>query len=132
MKNEELISIYRNFYKQAVNIAHEIIRNEISSGMTVTTKNNFDKLFEQLREYFGDIDFNQFNVGELKELGWSMWDDNLILAPTWVLDICKSGNTFTTINDEKKTKDLENPGKYKGTGEMVNARVKYFPLHRPV
>jgi hypothetical protein len=104
MKNEELISIYKNFSKQTVNIAHEIIRNDISSGMTVSTKGSFDKLFEQMRGYFGNVDFARFNTKELKELGWSIWDDNLILAPTWVLDICNKGTIFTTINGEKVEK----------------------------
>ena len=47
-------------------------------------------------------------MSQLKELGFKLWDENLILAPTWVIDICKDGTVFNTIGNEVVIKGKEN------------------------
>ena len=42
-----------------------------------------------------------------KELGFSLWDENLILAPKWIFQFCKDGTEFVTINGSKKIKGID-------------------------
>ena len=133
MKNKELITIYKKFCNQIFLLNHTLRRRNIESieGYGTQSKGNvlncsetwadaynlrikdevvyihlesMSKLFDQLKSYFNDIDFTQFNISELEELGWQIWDENLILAPTWVIDYCKDGTCFTSISDEKQIK----------------------------
>ena len=68
IKNEELISIYRNFCTQCVTYSHELIRDEISSLSTIRFRNDSKDLFNKLREYFKNVDFRSFNMSDRKSV----------------------------------------------------------------
>jgi len=51
-----------------------------------------------------DVDWRKFTKEELVELGFSAWDDNLLVMPLWAYHICKDGIELTCIDDEKSIK----------------------------
>jgi hypothetical protein len=116
---EKLIKVYKTFCNQLNNITHDYVKrcsflnseykvDDLSKDMnTLTFDEEVTKLYLQLYKYFSNIDFKIFSKSELVQLGFQMWDDNLILAPSWVIDFCKDGTEFYTINNNKKTKGLD-------------------------
>jgi len=49
-------------------------------------------------------DFRKFTKEELLSLGFSYWDDNLIVMPLWAYHICEDGLILTSINDDTAVK----------------------------
>jgi hypothetical protein len=52
-------------------------------------------LYDSLTTYFKDVDFRRFNEEELVQLGFSYWDEELILSSPLVLSIIKDGTVLT-------------------------------------
>lgn len=107
MENKELIQIYKVFSKQLVNHNFDIINDDEFEIIKKSFKKNIKNLFKMLKEYFSIIDFKRFSSSELKELGFSFWDDQLLLAPAWVIVSCKDGTIFTSINSDTKIKGVD-------------------------
>jgi len=69
-----------------------------------------DFKLKQIREAYDkfcedqDIDFTKFTKDELFELGFSSWDENLIVMPLWAYHICKDGLTLTSIDGDTAVK----------------------------
>jgi len=55
-----------------------------------------------------DVDWRLFTKDELVSLGFSAWDEDLILVPLWAYQICKDGVELTSFYGEKvvKGKDM--------------------------
>jgi len=51
-----------------------------------------------------NINFTDYSKEELTKLGFSMWDDDLILMPLWAFHICEEGLILTSIGGEEKEK----------------------------
>lgn len=55
-----------------------------------------------------DIDWRNFTKDELIELGFSYFDENLIVMPLWAYHICKDGIELTCISGDKAVKGKDN------------------------
>jgi len=99
MTNEELISTYKNFCNKIVTISYEFTQHRREVKDAEDTMNG---LFTSLKKYFEDVDFHRFNFDELKQLGFSPWDDNLILTSPTMLSLMKRGTTLRTISGDIK------------------------------
>lgn len=100
MRNSELISIYQNYCKVLVSISfdwNDVDKSEYFLNRTQEVKKSFI-------DYFKDVDFRRFNEDELKIFGFSAWDEELLLCPSWVIDTCSDGTVLTSINGGKATK----------------------------
>ena len=51
-----------------------------------------------------EVDFTNFSKEELLEIGFSMWDEKLILMPLWAFHICIDDTILTSIDDDEKIK----------------------------
>jgi hypothetical protein len=109
-KNKDILAMYRNIAKFAIDIAFEI--NDHKQNDREVDKYTLDrsvKLFESIKEEMVDVDFTQFNTEELKTFGFNEWDDDgLMLAPRWVFAVMKSGTQLTSISGETKTFGIDN------------------------
>lgn len=64
-----------------------------------TIREAYDKFLDE-----NTINWNNFTKDELGSLGFSAWDDDLILMPLWAFHICKDGIVLTSFDGEEKTK----------------------------
>jgi len=103
--NDELIRIYHRWCYLIINKSDELLNSD--NKEISYFKSELSKTFHQLDEYYKDIDFKIFSINQLKELGFSLWDENLILAPKWIFQFCKDGTEFVTINGSKKIKGID-------------------------
>ena len=101
MDNQELIRIFKNYCNQLSVVTIEMIDHK------ETKLDRLSKLFKMLENEFKDVDFKRFTSNELKELGFSFWDEELMLAPPWVIKVCKEGTTLTSISGDTKIKGIE-------------------------
>lgn len=46
------------------------------------------------------IDFKKYTTNELIELGFSKWDEDLLLMPLWAYNICEDGIELTSISGD--------------------------------
>jgi hypothetical protein len=108
--NKDILAMYRNIARFAIDIAFEI--NDHKQNDRRVDKYTLDKsvkLFESIKEEMVDIDFTQFDLSELKTFGFNEWDDDgLMLAPRWVFAVMKSGTQLTSISGETKTFGIDN------------------------
>ena len=95
---EELIDTYKNFCRSLVYLCHQKNENVIDE---------IDNRFSELFDCFKSVNFRNFTKDQLIELGFSSWDGDLLLAPTWVIDIAKEDTLFTTINGDIKIKGID-------------------------
>lgn len=101
-KYKELVFVYKNFCKKLINLNFMYI-NETTKDIS-PYQVEFNKLLSLLKKEFKGVDFRKFNIDDLKDFGFSFWDENLILAPIWVIEVCDEDIVFTSISNEKSTK----------------------------
>lgn len=112
MNNKQLISVYKNFCHHLSNNCVDIYTSNKLPGENSSSyyekviSNNVD-ILQKLKTHFQDVDFTSFNKSELEELGCSMWDENLILCPKWIIVCSKDGTNFVSINGGVETKGID-------------------------
>jgi hypothetical protein len=69
-----------------------------------------DFKLKQIREAYdkfideNDVDWRDFTKEELLGLGFSAWDENLIVMPLWAYHVCQDEIVLTSIDGDKSTK----------------------------
>jgi len=99
MSNQELINIFKRYC---------IKTSEMSFFINIKKSKEYSNtevvgLYDSLLNYFKDVDFRRFNEEELVQLGFSYWDEELLLASPLLLSLIKDGTVLTTINGDKET-----------------------------
>lgn len=108
MDPEEAISLYRNLSKICVDKMVSHFRQlNIPTEKRYYGEDSLKKLMESLVHEFEGFDFKDCSKEQLKELGFSDWDDDLILAPTWALLASKDGTEFFSIGGSKNVKGID-------------------------
>lgn len=107
--NKEILDMYHNISKRSIDIIYDIDLEIKSSGKASEyTIGQIPKLFELINKEMSQIDFTEFDQEELKLLGFRLWDDNgLMLAPSWVFSVMKSGTELTSISGDIKIFGLD-------------------------
>lgn len=113
---QDILGMYKNIAKYAIDIIYDMNQEvgeeevEESNSVSPWTLNRVPKLFNSIKQEMKEIDFTEFNVDELKTLGFNLWDDDnyLMLAPRWVFLVMKKGTQLTSISGETKTFGIDN------------------------
>lgn len=106
---EEAISMYRNLSKICVDkIIYQYRQMSVDKDKRYYDEDGIQKLMKSLVSEFKSFDFKTCTKEQLIEMGFSFWDDDLLLAPTWVILAAKEGTEFTTISGETKIKEKDN------------------------
>lgn len=94
------LQIFKNYKRLCVDRISEFSNfSELSDDYI---RQESKRVYGKLIKEFKDIDFTQFTIDELKELDFSMWDDEIILMPMWAIDCLKDGTEVTSIGGVKK------------------------------
>lgn len=116
LTNKEYLNIFENFKKQLIIKTSEINLYDWDDKFK---SNHLKKLREDLLVYFNEIDYAIFGIDELKQLGFSVWDDEesdpIYLAPLWTYDTFKGGTKLYSIGGGEKIvgiDDLDNDHRY--------------------
>lgn len=106
MEKEKYFNVFKNYKKRASNLISDI--SSYDSWSDEFCRKEAKELYSELIKYFKGIDFTQFTLDELKSFDFSMWDDSLILMPSWAIDCLETGtilysidNTTITVTDNK-------------------------------
>jgi len=97
--NKEYINMYENYKNLCSCIVSQV--TNYSEWSDEFCREEITSLYKKIVEEFKDIDFTVFTEIELKKLGFKMWDDDVILAPMWVLDCLPDGTEMLSITGEK-------------------------------
>jgi hypothetical protein len=96
MEKEKYFNVFKNYKKRASNLISDI--SSYDSWSDEFCRKEAKELYSELIKYFKGIDFTQFTLDELKSFDFSMWDDNLILMPSWAIDCLSEGTILNSIN----------------------------------
>jgi hypothetical protein len=104
MKNkQEYLNVFKNYKRLASNLISNI--SSYDSWSSDFSVKEIKALYSKLIREFQDIDFLQFTSDELKELDFSMWDENIILMPVWAIDCLPDGCIVTSISGDERVFD---------------------------
>lgn len=107
-KTEEILGMYRNISKHAIDILIDIHEDTSESGIKYSIE-RISKLFNSIDKEMSGVDFTKFTPDELKSMGFSLWDDDgLMLAPRWVFKVMRKGTILTSISGDAKVFGTDN------------------------
>lgn len=98
MEKEKYFTVFKNYKKRASNLIADI--STYDSWTDSFCREEIKDLYSELIKYFKGVDFTQFTINELKKLDFGMWDDNIILMPSWAIDCITEGQLLTSIDGE--------------------------------
>lgn len=98
-KTEEYIQMYNNYKSMLSHTAGQIVTYKESWDDNFC-RSEINKCYEALVSEFKDINFLDFTDGELKQLDFKFWDDDLLLMPVWAIDFLKEGMEVHSINEK--------------------------------
>lgn len=70
-------------------------------NVSVNDINDLNKL-----KIFSEADLEEFTIEELTRIGSHKFNDELIIFPQWLIDVCKVGTKLTSINGETLVKGI--------------------------
>jgi predicted RNA-binding protein with EMAP domain len=98
MNKSNYIKAYDEYKHVCVNLVSEISNYNWSDSFSVS---EIKDTYKSLIDAFSGVDFKEFTLDELKELGFKMWDDSIILMPIWALDCLKRGDVVLSISGKE-------------------------------
>lgn len=101
MEKDKYFIVFKNYKKRASNLITDI--STYDSWSDEMCRKEAKELYSELIKYFKGVDFTQFTIEELKSFDFSMWDDNLILMPSWVIDCLEPGTVVYSIDNQSVT-----------------------------
>ena len=96
MEKEKYFNVFKNYKKRASNLISDI--SSYNSWSNEFCRDEIKDLYSELIKYFKDVDFTQFTIDELSEFDFSMWNDDLILMPSWAIDCLSEGTILNSID----------------------------------
>lgn len=99
--NKEYITMYENYKNLCSNLVSQVTKYE--SWSDTFSRSEVKSLYEKIVKEFKGIDFTVFTSDELKRLGFKDWDEEVILAPIWVLDCFEEGMKVVSMNGNEVT-----------------------------
>ncbi len=96
--NKEYITMYENYKTLCSDIVSQVSKFETWSDEFSRTK--ITSLYDKIIKEFKGIDFTVFTEEELKKLGFKNWDEEVILAPIWVLECIPVGAEMASIGGD--------------------------------
>jgi hypothetical protein len=94
--NKEYITMYENYKNLCANMVSQVTKYE--SWSDEFSRSEIKKLYSKIIKEFKGIDFTVFTEEELKKLGFKNWDEEIILAPIWVIECLSEGTEMTSIS----------------------------------
>lgn len=109
MDKQKYFNVISNYKRMCSNLIADIVTYENWSDKFC--RKEVKELYDKLINEFKDVDFTQFTIEELKKFDFRMWDDNIILMPSWAIDCLPDGAIVTSINGNEiifnKSKGLD-------------------------
>lgn len=100
-------TVFKNYKRMASNLITNIV--SFDSWSDEFSRSELKDLYSKLIKEFKNIDFTQFTIEELRTLDFQLWDEDIILMPTWALDCIPNGAEIYSINGDKKIYDQNKP-----------------------
>lgn len=97
--NKEYILMYENYKNLCSNMISQVTKYE--SWSDEFSRSEIAKTYSMVIEKFKGVNFEVFTVDELKMLGFKEWDDEVVLAPIWVLECLSDGTKVCSISGDE-------------------------------
>lgn len=99
MNKEEYLQFYKNYKSSLAAKASHIVTYK-ESWSDEFCRNEINRLYNSLIDFFKNVDFTIFLEPELRELDFNYFDENLICMPVWAIDCLQVGTKIYSINGE--------------------------------
>lgn len=94
--NKEYITMYENYKNLCANMVSQVTKYD--SWSDNFSRSKIKSLYSEIIKEFKGIDFKVFTEEELKKLGFKNWDEEIILAPIWVIECLPEGAEIASIS----------------------------------